>query len=74
MKPHFAATEIKDWSALQPGDRVTAAAELPHWTSGSIEETAPELGVLWIREARSGERKLLNVGNHKIWRLPAELL
>jgi hypothetical protein len=58
------AKEITDWAALQPGDSVVVSGEFLYTDAVLVEEVAPELGVMWVRNG--GERKLLNIGDHKV--------
>jgi hypothetical protein len=60
---------VKDWSVLKTGEMVAIADDPYAKDPLKIEETAPELGVLWVRRQSSGDRKILNSGDYKIWRL-----
>ena len=45
---------MTDWKSLEPDDFVAASEGQSRWTSASVEEAVPELGVIWIRETQSG--------------------
>ena len=55
------ASCVDDLTTVHPGHRLEA------WSGGAlrhvgvVEEKLPELGVLWIREAGTGERKMLDL-------------
>jgi hypothetical protein len=66
---HRAHQEVTDWSSLQPGDAVAISDDLHCPDPAYVEITAPELGVLWIRRPKIGERRLLHTETHRIWRL-----
>ncbi|MFI7480850.1 hypothetical protein ACH9EU_00375 [Kocuria sp. M1R5S2] len=51
------------WSELRPGDQVEALQEGIVLHRGSVEETLPHLGVVWIREVGTGARKILSAGD-----------
>ena len=51
------------WSALAPGDHVEAIRKGTVVRHGTVEESVPHLGVVWIRETDTGERKMLVVGD-----------
>jgi hypothetical protein len=69
MKQSKHVVEVKDWSVLK-ADEMVAIADDPNAKDPlRVEETAPELGVLWVRRQSSGDRQVLNSGDFKIWRL-----
>ncbi|HST73596.1 MULTISPECIES: hypothetical protein [Kocuria] len=63
--------QIPDPTALSPGDEVDVWSHRTLLWAGVVEQTAPELGVLWIREARNGTRRLLSTAEHRLTRRPA---
>jgi hypothetical protein len=65
MEDEIARTESGILMSLGAGDLVVAHDERGFESQGSVELTAPEIGVLWIR-TNSGERKLLDVQEHAI--------
>ncbi|BCW43215.1 MULTISPECIES: hypothetical protein [Micrococcaceae] len=69
MKQSKHAVEVKDWSVLKAGEMVAIADDPYVQDPLRVEETAPELGVLWVRRQSSGDRQILNSGDFKIWRL-----
>ncbi|BCW86063.1 hypothetical protein DM794_07950 [Paenarthrobacter ureafaciens] len=69
MKHGKHQVEVTDWSVLQPGEMVAVTGDPFTQDTLCIEETAPELGVIWVRRKTSGDRKVLNAGDYRIWRL-----
>lgn len=69
-KVELSESEIAFMLALAPGDAVEVFDDRSavEW-GGTLEEVAPELGVAWVR-TDTGERKLLDVQEHSIRRLP----
>lgn len=49
-----------DLSGLRPGETVEAHMDSVVLHRGTVEETMPHLGVVWIREAGTGARKMLS--------------
>jgi hypothetical protein len=48
-----------DISTLQRGDRVAALSPQGHISLlGEVDDLAPEFDVVWVRDERTGERKL----------------
>lgn len=60
------ASFIDDLTAVHVGDRLEA------WSGGALhhvgiaEEKLPGLGVLWIRESRTGQRKMLDLRDYDL--------
>lgn len=56
-----AASFIDDLTTVHAGHRLEAwsGGALHHF--GVVEEKLPELGVLWIRETSTGQRKMLDL-------------
>lgn len=51
---------------LLPGQQVQARVNgVVHWT-GTVETVSVPLGVVWIREAGLGERKLLDLQEYQV--------
>ena len=69
MNRHTHAVEVEDWSMLQAGDRVAVSEDLFYQDGLQVEETAADIGVIWVRRLSSGDRQLLSVGTHRIWHL-----
>lgn len=53
-------------STLRPGDHLQAWEHGLLCHSGVVEEVAPELGVVWIREPGLGGRKMLSADQHQL--------
>ena len=53
-------------STLRPGDHLEAWEHGMLCHAGVVEEVAPELGVVWIREPGLGARKMLSVDQHQL--------
>ena len=51
-------------SALRPGDHLGAWENGMLCHAGVVEEVAPELGVVWIRERGLGARKMLSADQY----------
>jgi hypothetical protein len=69
-KAELAESEIAFMLSLAVGDPVEVFDDrsVVEW-GGTLEEIAPELGVAWVR-TDAGERRLLDVQEHSIRRLP----
>lgn len=52
---------IDDLTAVHVGHRLEAWSSGVLLHAGIVEETLPELGVVWIREIGTGQRKMLDV-------------
>ncbi|WP_104062346.1 hypothetical protein [Arthrobacter sp. 4R501] len=74
LKSEPATTEIELLTTLVEGDRVEAFDQrgIGHWR-GTVEASAPHLGVAWIR-TDTRERKMLDVREHSIRRFPLSSL
>jgi hypothetical protein len=55
---------------LRRGDRIEARDSYQQQYVGIVDIVARELGVVWIREARLGARKLLDPREHRFYRCP----
>jgi hypothetical protein len=69
MNRHTHAVEVEDWSILRAGDRVAVSEDLFYQDGLQVEETAADIGVIWVRRISSGDRQLLSVGTDRIWHL-----
>lgn len=56
---------------LRRGDRIEARNSHQQRYVGVVDTVARELGMVWIREIRLGERKLLDPSEHQLYRCPA---
>jgi hypothetical protein len=60
------ASFLEDLTTVHLGNRLEA------WTGGAlrhlgtVEEKLPELGVLWIRETDTGQRKMLDLTGYDL--------
>ena len=70
LKGELSQTEVEFLDLLIEGEPVEIFDErnTVQWR-GTVEETAPELGVAWIR-TDTGERKLLDIKEHSVRRFP----
>ncbi|NKX56581.1 hypothetical protein [Arthrobacter mobilis] len=57
-----------DAAALGPGDHVEVHGNGHIRYSGYIEDTMPQLNIVWIRELRTGERRMLFTDECRIFR------
>lgn len=66
------ATEIsrvRALAALRKGDIVEAHRRDEVHYRGRVEDTAPGLGVVWIRDDADGSRALLHTDEYTIWQI-----
>lgn len=61
-----AETSGCELSTLRPGDHLQAWEDGMLCHAGVVEEVAPALGVVWIREPGLGARKMLSVDQHQL--------
>ncbi|PWF82695.1 hypothetical protein CIK52_15635 [Kocuria rosea] len=54
-------SSIDDLTTVHVGNRLEAWSNGVLHHLGIVEEKLPELGVLWIRESGTGQRKMLDV-------------
>ncbi len=62
MSDHGTTTAIppvQDLTQIRPGDHLEAWSQAVVRHRGIVEEAAPGLGVVWIRESGIGERRML---------------
>lgn len=52
-----------DLAFVEPGDRLEARRQGTTHYQGIVEQLVPRLGVVWIREAGTGERKMLDTAD-----------
>lgn len=57
---HAAEPPLQDLGALRPGHQVEVWHHGHRQCVGAVEETAPSLGVVWIREGLDGYRRLVS--------------
>jgi hypothetical protein len=57
---------VRDLTTLHPGDRVEICEEDAVRFHGTVDETAPHLGVLWIRDTPLGDRLLIAACEYSI--------
>jgi hypothetical protein len=53
-------------SALQHGDLVDIHSNGNFRYSGYVDDTIPQLNIVWIRELLTGERKMLSTDEHHV--------
>jgi hypothetical protein len=58
-------------ATLKPGDRVHVHENGPGRYSAYVEETMPQLSIVWIRELQTGERRMLSTKECRIYRSDA---
>ncbi|WP_262106441.1 hypothetical protein [Arthrobacter sp. Marseille-P9274] len=64
MRNHTASA-IKSIS-LQHGDLVDIHSDGNFRYSGHVDDTMPQLNIVWIRELPTGERKMLSTDEYRI--------
>ena len=69
------ATRIRALDQLHRGDQIEARIKVgPNYDDvvirrGSVQETAPGIGVVWIMDRQSGTRKAVNTDECSLWRV-----
>ncbi|WP_139007078.1 hypothetical protein [Arthrobacter crystallopoietes] len=61
-----ASARLDDVSSLRRGDRIEATGPDRIRYHGRVEEIAPEVGVLWIKEEPLDTRKMLDTSDYSI--------
>lgn len=68
-------TRVRDLDQLHRGDEIEARLRVgPNYDDvvirrGSVQETAPGIGVVWILDRQSGTRKAVNADECSLWRV-----
>jgi hypothetical protein len=62
---------ILDLGVLSAGTVVEARRKNEVHYRGCVEDTAPGLGVVWIRDDMAGHRALLHLDEYSIWQIGA---
>ncbi|XAS64062.1 hypothetical protein ACOM2C_12360 [Pseudarthrobacter sp. So.54] len=68
-------TRVRALEQLRRGDEIEARLKVgPNYDDvvirrGSVQETAPGIGVVWILDRQSGTRKALNADECSLWRV-----
>ena len=68
-------TRIRALNQLHRGDEIEARLRVgPNYDDvvirrGSVQETAPGIGVVWIMDRQSGTRKAINMDECSLWRV-----
>ncbi|MFJ3957271.1 hypothetical protein [Arthrobacter sp. NPDC090010] len=67
-------TRISSLHQLRRGDHVEAERfrtlpRPPFIRRGRVQDIAPGLGVVWIRDADTGQRRVLDSQDYQLWRL-----
>lgn len=62
-------TRIRDLGILRRGDEVEAHLRNEVHYRGRVEDTAPGIGVVWIRDDADGRRAILHTDEYAIWRI-----
>lgn len=60
-------TRIRDLATLRRGDQVEAHLRNEVHYRGLVEDTAPGIGVVWIRDDADGSRAILHAEEYAIW-------
>ncbi|MGG5173094.1 hypothetical protein ACQR35_13120 [Pseudarthrobacter sp. J1738] len=69
------STRVRRIDQLRRGDEIEARVFVgPHFDDvvirrGRVQETAPGIGVVWIREQETGARKVINAEECSLWRV-----
>ncbi|MET3810512.1 hypothetical protein [Arthrobacter sp. UYEF3] len=68
-------TRVRALDQLHRGDEIEARLRVgPNYDDvvirrGSVQETAPGIGVVWILDRQSGSRKAVNTDECSLWRM-----
>lgn len=66
IRAHIPDGDIHDLQAVRPGERVEVWDRGVLRYRGRVEELVPRLGVAWIRETWTGERKMITVDDYGV--------
>lgn len=66
-------TTIRDLGRLRPGEQIEVWHRGQRQCTGTVDETAPSLAVVWIREAPDGYRRLVHARDTELRRSIAPL-
>lgn len=65
---HGRSTRVNDLRELRPGDVIEARQWDTTYYRGEVEDTAPELGVLWLlEESTFRSRKMICTQDYTLW-------
>lgn len=59
---------IRSLRNIRRGDEIQARRGTDIYYRGQVEETAPGLGTVWIRQAADGARRALNQDDFTFWK------
>lgn len=74
-EPNAAITRVHALAQLHRGDQIEARMSVgPSYDDvvirrGSVQETAPGIGVIWITDHLTGMRKVVNTDECSVWRV-----
>lgn len=71
MRPSQAMTLILTPANLRNGEKVQARHPWQGDYEGTVETTAPHLGIFWLRCEPLNERKLFDLTEYQCWKHPA---
>lgn len=57
-----------DPAIIRHGDRVDVHGNGHTRCSGYVEDMFPQMNIVWIRELRTGERRMLSTDEYRIYR------
>jgi hypothetical protein len=64
-------TWVRDPALIRPGDRIEVWEQETLCHVGTVGQSAPHLGLLWVLEAGTGARRLVPVHGYRLRRSPA---
>lgn len=64
-------TRIRDLGTLRRGDLIEAHLRNEIHYRGRVDDTAPGIGVVWIRDDADGHRAILHADEYAIWQIRA---
>lgn len=59
--------QVRDLAGIRRGEIVEVWHHGVLRHRGRVEESMPRLGVVWIRETGSGDRKMISVEDHSLY-------
>ena len=70
-RPTTHAKRVRSIRSLRRGDTVEARSGGETYFHGQVEETAPGLSTVWIRDESTGLRTAVSMDDFSLWKVPA---
>lgn len=65
------AKRVRSIRTLRRGDTIEARSGGETYFHGQVQDTAPGLSTVWIRDESSGLRTALSMDDFTLWKIPA---